>query len=320
MKNRIIVTGGAGFIGSQLVAGLNRKGHTNITIVDALGTGMKWKNLVGLQYENFIHKKEFLCTMAARGYFRDVKAVFHMGACSATTELDADYLMTNNVHYSIALAEASLKAKARFIYASSAATYGLGEKGYSDDHRALSTLKPLNMYGYSKHLFDLWALRHKHLKDIVGLKFFNVFGPHEHHKESMRSMILKAFEQIQATGQVKLFKSTHPQYVDGGQMRDFVYVKDCVDVMLWLLDTPRVKGIFNLGTGTARTWNDLAAAVFAAMGKPHAITYIDMPQSLQGQYQDFTQADMTKLRAAGYRKPFTSLEAAVQDYIATLHS
>jgi ADP-L-glycero-D-manno-heptose 6-epimerase len=318
MKKRIIVTGGAGFIGANLVEGLNQKGFTNITIVDALRSGPKWKNLVGLTFEDFIHKNDFLSKVSQRNYLKDVGAIFHLGACSATTELDADYLMQNNVHYSISLAEAAIKSNVRFIYASSAATYGLGEQGYLDEHKELDTLRPLNMYGYSKHLFDQWALKHKHLSKIVGLKFFNVFGPKEFHKENMRSMVIKAYEQILGTGQIKLFKSNNPKFQDGGQMRDFIYVRDCVDVMLWLLDKPKVNGIFNLGSGKARTWNDLAAAAFKVLNKPVSIQYIDMHQSLVGQYQDYTEADMTKLRRAGYKKEFTSLEDSVADYLGRI--
>ena len=320
MKKRIIVTGGAGFIGANLVAGLNNQGYTDITIVDALRSGSKWKNLVGLQFNDFIHKDDFLTTLATKSYLKDVKAVFHLGACSSTTETNADYLMQNNVQFSIELAKASLKAKSRFVYASSAATYGLGELGYDDTIQTLETLRPLNMYGYSKHLFDLWAKKNKHLSTMCGLKFFNVYGPMEGHKDAQRSMIMKAYEQIRDAGRIKLFKSTSDRFLHGAQMRDFVYVKDCVSVMLWLLSHPKVNGIFNLGTGKARTWNDLATSVFTAVKKPVVIDYIDMPTNLIGQYQDFTEASMKKLSQVGYKKAFYSLEDGVSEYVEYLKS
>jgi ADP-L-glycero-D-manno-heptose 6-epimerase len=238
-----------------------------------------------------------------------------MGACSSTTERDADYLMENNYHYTCQLAEWAVKRKIRFIYASSAATYGDGSLGFSDADEVTSTLKPINMYGYSKQLFDLWALRHGMARDVAGVKFFNVFGPNEYHKGDMTSVIYKAFNQIRGTGKVKLFKSYKSPYADGGQMRDFVYVKDCVNVLWWLLSHKDVCGIHNLGTGKARTWNDLITAVFAAMKAPSNIEYIEMPESIRGQYQYFTEAKMDKLKAAGCTVQFRSLEDSVYDYV-----
>jgi len=247
----------------------------------------------------------------------EVEAIIHLGACSATTEKDADYLFQNNTRYTETLADWCIHNDIRFVYASSAATYGDGSLGYSDADAVTPTLKPLNMYGYSKHLFDLWALQRGWLNKIVGLKYFNVFGPNEDHKGSMRSVVNIAYQQILKTGEVQLFKSDRPDYKDGEQMRDFVYVKDAVDVTLWFVDHPNANGLFNCGTGKARTWVDLASATFRAMGREPNIRFIDMPDHLKGKYQYFTQADAAKLRAAGYTKPFTTLEDAVKDYVDT---
>lgn len=310
----IIVTGGAGFIGSAFVAQLNRDGIRDIIVVDSLGTGSKWKNLRGLHFTDFIHKEKFLQLVTSNAV-PAARAVVHMGACSSTTETNCDYLLENNFHYTRALAEWALRHKVRFIYASSAATYGDGAFGYDDDPALAPQLKPLNMYGYSKQLFDLWALRGNHLGAMVGLKFFNVFGPNEYHKGPMRSVVHKAFEEIGQTGKMRLFKSNTPRFTDGGQMRDFVYVKDCTAVMSWLLRTPAVNGLFNLGTGTARSWNDLANSVFAAMGKVPQIEYMAMPEELSRQYQNFTEASMDRLKKAGCPVQFHTLENAILDYV-----
>ncbi|MCE5212883.1 MAG: ADP-glyceromanno-heptose 6-epimerase, partial [Deltaproteobacteria bacterium] len=245
----------------------------------------------------------------------EVDAIIHMGACSSTTERDADYLWHNNYAYTKLLAEWALERNIRFIYASSAATYGDGTKGFSDNHKTIPELKPINMYGYSKQVFDLWALRQKLENKMAGIKFFNVFGPNEYHKGDMSSVIFKAFHQIKETGKVKLFKSYKKEYKDGGQMRDFVYVKDCVNVMWWLLKNPKVNGIFNLGTGQARNWNDLIKAVFTAMKKKTNIEYITMPEALRNQYQYFTEAEMSKLKKTGCPVKFASLEDSVRDYV-----
>lgn len=311
----IIVTGGAGFIGSAFVWKLNCEGIDNILIVDRLGTSDKWKNLVGLRYTDYLHREAFLKMVSADAIPFEVDAIIHMGACSSTTERDADFLWTNNFAYTRTLAEWTLMHGVRFIYASSAATYGDGTRGFSDDHQQITGLKPINMYGYSKQVFDLWTLRHKLESKMAGIKFFNVFGPNEYHKGDMASVIFKAFTQIKQTGIVKLFKSHLPRYSDGGQMRDFVYVKDCVNILWWLLKHPSANGIFNLGTGKARTWNDLIGAVYTAMGLPTNIQYIEMPEALRNQYQYFTQAEMTKLREAGCPVAFSSLEDSVRDYV-----
>ena len=310
-----IVTGGAGFIGSAMVWKLNRLGVTDILVVDELGRDEKWKNLVNLKYEDYLHKDQFYKMLLKGEDPFATDAVIHMGANSSTTEPDADHLMENNYRYTQMLGRFVLQHGVRFINASSAATYGDGSLGFSDDEAGLERLRPLNMYGYSKQLFDLWALRAGVLGRIVSLKFFNVFGPNEYHKGDMMSVVCKAHKQIKDTGRMRLFKSYRPEYPDGGQQRDFVWVKDCVDLMAWLLEHPEVNGVFNVGTGRARTWNDLAKAVFAALGKAPAIDYMDMPETLREKYQYFTQADMDKLRAAGYTAPFTPLEEAAAEYV-----
>ena len=311
----IIVTGGAGFIGSAFVWKLNQEGIEDIVIVDRLGKTDKWKNLVNLRFVNYIHKDEFYDLIYNDTLSFDVEAIIHMGACSSTTERDADYLWQNNFAYTGQLAEWALERKIRFIYASSAATYGDGKQGFSDDHSKISDLKPINMYGYSKQVFDLRVLRHSWEDKIAGIKFFNVFGPNEYHKGDMTSVIVKAFHQIKETGKVCLFKSYLPQYPDGGQMRDFVYVKDCIDVLWWLFKNQDVNGIFNLGTGKARTWNDLISAVFAAMETREKIEYIEMPESIRNQYQYFTQAEMDKLHSVVCPVSFSSMEDSVRDYV-----
>lgn len=310
-----IVTGGAGFIGSAMVWKLNQMGIDDILVVDNLSESEKWKNLVNLRYEDYIHKNQFYKLILEGEDPFETEAVIHMGACSSTTELDADYLMENNYRYTQMLCRFCLNHDARFITASSAATYGDGELGFDDDHALAEKLKPMNMYGYSKQLFDLWALRGGIMDSLVSLKFFNVFGPNEYHKGDMKSVICKAYKQIGETGEMKLFRSHRPEYDNGGQKRDFVYIKDCVDVMWWFLENPDKGGIYNIGTGKAREWNELARSVFAAMGIDPKISYIDMPESIRDKYQYFTQANMAKLKAAGYDKEFTSLEDAARDYV-----
>lgn len=308
----IIVTGGAGFIGSAFVAKLNQQGISDIIIVDELDQSSKWRNLVGKRYSDYIHKDQLFSSGVLKG---DVSAIVHMGACSATTELDMDFLYRNNYLYTRSLAELCLARNIRFIYASSAATYGDGNEGFNDDEAKLWSLKPINPYGYSKHLFDLWASDRGLFNKICGLKFFNVYGPNEHHKGEMQSVIAKSFKNVMHRGRVELFKSYRDGYKDGEQKRDFVYVKDCVEVMWWLLNTPTVNGLFNLGTGSARTWNDLMSAVFKACQKPLQIDYIEMPDGLRGQYQYFTEASMLKLKQSGCSVAFHSLEDGVADYV-----
>jgi len=309
-----IVTGGAGFIGSAILWKLNKEGIDDILVVDDLGSSDKWKNLVNRRYIDYIHKSAFLSLLTGNKFDR-IDAVIHMGACSSTTERDADYLMENNFHYSTALAEYALHNHIRMINASSAATYGDGSQGFSDNQETMLKLQPLNMYGYSKQLFDLWALRKDALNDIASLKFFNVFGPNEYHKGDMCSMIFRGFNQIRETGCLRLFKSYRPEYMDGGQRRDFVYVKDCADVVWWLLEHPDASGVFNIGTGKDRSWNALAAALFSAMDLEPNIEYIPMPDSLKDRYQYYTRAEMEKLSQASCPVSFASLETAVSDYV-----
>jgi ADP-L-glycero-D-manno-heptose 6-epimerase len=311
----IVVTGGAGFIGSAFVWKCNLEGLTDILIVDNLGKTDKWKNLVGLKFADYMHKDEFLELLLGDMLPEKIEAIVHMGACSSTTEDDTDYLMENNYKYTQFLANWAVQNKVRFIYASSAATYGDGAHGFLDTHKSISFLRPINKYGYSKQIFDLYASRNNLLDKIVGLKFFNVFGPNEHHKGVMKSVICKAFNQINKEGTLKLFKSYKPEYEDGGQVRDFIYVKDCVEVIWWVLNNKEVNGIFNVGTGIARSWNDLAKAIFHAMGKPVDLEYVEMPEDIKSHYQYYTQAGMDKLREAGCVCHFSSLEVAVDDYI-----
>jgi ADP-L-glycero-D-manno-heptose 6-epimerase len=327
MANRpIIVTGAAGFIGRNTVAELNRRGEQELVLVDELGKNQpgeweKWSNLVGLHYEDLVSPEEFL-GLLEDGAFADAQALIHLGACSATTERDADFLVRNNYQYTRVLANWAVSNEVRFVYASSAATYGDGERGYDDDDAVTPLLKPMNMYGYSKQMFDLWALKNELLGEdaervgIVGLKYFNVFGPYEEHKGDMRSVVSKSVKQIREEGVVRLFKSYRPEYADGEQKRDFLYVKDAVDVTLhFALEDTETGGLFNCGTGEARTWLDLARATFAALDLESKIEFIPMPEQLQGKYQYFTEAKTQKLRAAGYEKPFTPLEEAIDDYV-----
>ena len=307
----VVLTGGAGFIGSRLLGALNKSGREDVLIVDNLRSGGKWKNLVGHTYIDIVSKEDFREQMLVDDV-DDVDAVIHMGACSSTTELDADYLYDNNYRYSVDVAEFAMNRGARFIYASSAATYGGGERGYKDSE---VDLLPMNMYGYSKHLFDLWVRKNGLEDQCVGLKFFNVFGPNEYHKGAQSSMVFKAYHQIQKTGRVKLFKSNTPDYEDGGQLRDFIYVKDVEQVVITLLEQANVQGIVNLGTGKARSWNDLMAAVFAAMEKEVSIDYVDMPVEIAQQYQNYTKADMTRFSELLPSVTFSSLEDSVADYV-----
>lgn len=310
-SNQIIVTGGAGFIGSAVVWRLNQLGHDDILIVDRLDGTDKWKNLAPLKYSDYFDADDFLDDLDE---FEDASAVIHLGACSSTTERDSAYLMRNNYEYTRELAEWSVENEVRFIYASSAATYGDGSAGMEDGTENLSRLRPLNMYGYSKHLFDQYAHRKNLFERIVGLKYFNVFGPNEDHKGDMRSLVNKAFSQISETGKLKLFKSHNPDYRDGEFGRDFVYVKDAVDMTLHFLDRPD-GGLFNVGAGQMHTWNELAEAIFAALDKQPDIEYIDMPENLRDRYQYHTQADISRLREAGFEKPVTALNEAVADYV-----
>lgn len=310
---KYIVTGASGLIGSGIIWGLNQRGIEDVLAVGHLGTSDKWKNLRALKYEDYCEKEDFLANLEE--YASDAEVIIHMGACSATTERDASYLIKNNYEYTKALAEFSLKNNIRFLYASSCATYGDGSLGYDDNEDELEKLRPMNMYGYSKHMFDLWAKRQGVLDKITGVKFSNVYGPNEHHKGEMRSVVCRAFEQISGTGKLKLFKSYRTEYADGEQKRDFLYIKDAVDMILFLIEHPAGFGIFNIGSGKAETWNALGEAAFNAMKKPVRIEYIEMPEHLRDRYQYYTKAEMNKLKALGYEREPMSLKDAIEDYI-----
>lgn len=308
----IVVTGGAGFIGSCFVGYLNKNGRDDIVVVDDLGNDDKWRNLVGKSVRRIYGIREFRTMIAENRLPFTADAIVHMGACSATTESNVDYLLNNNTRYSIDVADYALQRDIRLIYASSAATYGDGSGGYSDSR--ILGLRPLNPYGYSKQLFDEWVVTNGTDSAIAGIKFFNVFGPNEYHKGDMASMVYKSWKQISANSRVQLFKSNDPAYADGGQMRDFVYVMDCCRVMYSFLSNKSICGIFNLGSGTARTWNDMIRAVFASMDTPVAVDYIETPERLVDQYQNFTQADLQKLKSVVDHN-FLSLEESVADYV-----
>jgi ADP-L-glycero-D-manno-heptose 6-epimerase len=317
LDGRILVTGGAGFIGSALVWALNQRGRADIVISDILGADEKWKNLTPLKFADYVEAADFRRQLGQNAAFHGkFSAVFHLGACSSTTEKNAGYLADNNYGYTKELAAWSLAQGARFVYASSAATYGDGAQGMDDKDENLHRLRPLNMYGYSKHLFDLYAQRAGWLPRIVGVKYFNVFGPNEDHKGDMRSLVNKAYQQILTSGRVQLFKSHKPEYKDGEQQRDFLYVKDAVEMTLHFAEAaPTAGGLYNLGSGEANTWLTLTRAIFSALGRTPQIDFIDMPEVLRGKYQYFTQADVTKLRATGYKRPMTPLNDAVKDYV-----
>ncbi len=309
----IIVTGGAGFIGSCIVRTLNDEGIEDIVIVDNIANTDKWLNMRNKKYIKYVHKSQFLDELPS---YEGVDAIIHMGAQSSTTEKDFDYLWENNFEYTKKLWNYCAEKQISFIYASSAATYGDGAEGF-DDKADIDLLRPLNGYGYSKQLFDQWV---KHQAKVfpsqyVGLKFFNVYGPNEYFKGSMASMIFHGYRQIQESGSIKLFKSCNVDYADGAQLRDFVYVKDICNVISWLLKNKHVCGLFNVGTGKAQSFKELAEATFEALGMEPNIVYIDMPEHLKEKYQYFTEADMTKLRSVGYEKEFCCLQEGAKDYV-----
>lgn len=310
----IVVTGGAGFIGSCVVRFLNNMGMNNILIVDELRQSEKWKNLVGKQFVDFIPKSQIFNWLQGKESL--VEAFIHLGACSDTMETDASYLLENNYRFSVRLAEYALRNGQRFIYASSAATYGDGSKGFVDTQDNLYDLQPLNMYGFSKQMFDQWAFNEGVINQLVGLKYFNVFGPNEAHKGRMASAITRMVPQILKGEKVKLFKSTEPsRFSDGEQRRDFIYVKDAVRMTCAFL-TNDVGGLYNVGSGRASTWNELAHAVYKALDRPPQIEYIDMPAELVSKYQNYSKADMTKTnKVLKDATQCMSLEDAVSDYV-----
>jgi ADP-L-glycero-D-manno-heptose 6-epimerase len=315
MAGRIVVTGAAGLIGSALVRHLNLEDRDDLIVVDRLGTSEKWRHLVPLRFADYLDAEEFFARIAAQpDAFGEIATVFHLGACSSTTERDASYLIANNVRRSQEIARWAFARGARFVYASSAATYGARETEMREDLDPHS-LRPLNMYGYSKHLFDQWLRNEGLLERAVGLKYFNVYGPNEDHKGDMRSVVAKAYEQIRDRGTIELFKSYRPGIADGEQTRDFLYVKDAAAITAFLARARGTSGLYNVGSGAERTWNDLARAVFAALGIPPRIAFVEMPGALRGKYQYRTVATIDRLRAAGWALPFTSLEDAVADYV-----
>ncbi len=316
MSPSILVTGGAGLIGSALIHALNRRGQEDILVTDVLGRDTKWKNLSPLRFEDYLQADQFLDLLQKNpDALSSVRTIYHLGACSATTEANVGYLMENNYDYTKRLAQWAIRRDIRFVYASSAATYGDGSEGMDDGRDYLEKLRPLNAYGYSKHLFDLHARRNGWFDKIVGLKYFNVFGPNEGHKEEMRSLVSKAYDQILSTGKVRLFRSHRPDYRDGEQVRDFVYVKDAVTMTLHLAETTSASGLFNIGTGIPRTWIDLATALFTALDRKPEIEFIEMPVHIRDQYQYHTCADISRLRATGWSAVTTSLEDSVGDYV-----
>jgi ADP-L-glycero-D-manno-heptose 6-epimerase len=312
-RGRIVVTGGAGLIGSALIWALNRRGLDDILVVDRLDRTEKWKHLVPLTFADYVDADEFETRLVEDDGFEDVRTIFHLGACSSTTETDSDYLMRNNFEYTKLVAQWAAERDTRLVYASSAATYGALEDDL-DDGADLSELRPLNMYAYSKHLFDLYARRTQLDGKICGVKYFNVFGPNEDHKGEMRSIVCKAYGQIRETGTIKLFKSYRPEFRDGEQQRDFIYVKDAVEMTLHLAQSG-ANGLFNVGAGKAQTWLDLVRPIFRALELPERIEFIEMPEHLRNKYQYSTCARMQRLRATGYDAPATPLADAVTDYV-----
>jgi ADP-L-glycero-D-manno-heptose 6-epimerase len=317
LNGRILVTGGAGFIGSALIRALNLRGHTDIVVADFAGAGEKRRNLAPLRFSEYLEADVLRARIASSAAsLGDFSTVFHLGACSSTTETNVAYLEDNNTACTRELAQWALSRGTRFIYASSAATYGDGSRGMGDGEDDIGGLEPLNPYGSSKQRFDLHARSEGWFGRIVGLKYFNVFGPNEDHKGDMRSLVNKAYRQILDTGRVRLFRSLNPEYRDGEQKRDFLYVKDAVEMTIHFAESaPSAAGLFNVGSGEANTWLSLTGAIFAALGRAQEIEFIDLPAELRGKYQYYTRADISKLRASGYRKPVTPLADAVGDYV-----
>jgi ADP-L-glycero-D-manno-heptose 6-epimerase len=316
MHSKILVTGGAGFIGSALIHALNQRGEKNILVTDVCLDSQKEAHLAALDYLKYLSADELLRALAKNdAELEEITTIFHLGACSSTTETSRDYLMKNNFEYTKTLAHWAVERNIRFVYASSAATYGDGSAGMKDEIAGLDQLRPLNLYGESKHLFDLYAREQGWFDHIVGLKYFNVFGPNEDHKKEMRSLVAKAYEQIRSTGKIALFKSYRPEYADGQQQRDFIYVDDAVKMTLHLAQSEHAHGLFNIGSGVARSWLDLAHALFAALNLKPVIEFIEMPDSIAKQYQYYTCSDITRVRATGYQEPLVSLEEAIEDYV-----
>lgn len=311
---RIVLTGGAGFIGSCFLEFLNRKGIKDIVIVDNL-TKEKEKNIKGKFFREYFHKDEFLEKLKDKNFDKKFDFFIHLGACTKTDEVNADFIIRNNYIYSKKIAEWVLEKDIPFIYASSASTYGKEEKNFSDDERLIENLVPVNYYGISKHMFDLWVVLNGFHNIFVGLKFFNVYGPNEEHKGAMRSVISKGYNEIKTTGKIRLFKSYRKEYQNGEQKRDFVYVYDVCEVIWFFIENKRKKGIFNVGTGKARSFNEVARILFKYLKKQENIEYIEMPENVKRHYQYFTQADIEKLRKVGFKKNFRDIEEGIREYI-----
>jgi ADP-L-glycero-D-manno-heptose 6-epimerase len=310
----IVITGAAGFIGSFLAGYLNHMGYNELILVDDFSVEKKAANIADKKYLQLVHRESFFEWLSTTPY--DVKYIFHLGARTDTTEMDYAVHKKWNLDYSKKVWELCVQKGIALVYASSAATYGNGEHGYKDDHAIVNQLAPLNPYGVSKNEFDIWALQQTSFPPFwAGLKFFNVYGPNEYHKARMASVIFHAFNSIRDTGTVRLFRSHNPNYKDGEQIRDFIYVKDVVSICVWLMQQQPASGLYNTGTGKARTFNDLVRAIFTALHKPESIYYVDTPLDIRDKYQYFTEANMDKLKAAGYGRPFYSLEDGVKEYV-----
>jgi len=311
----ILITGAAGFIGSAVACALNRAGRSDLILSDRLGERDKWKNIVGLRYNRFVHCTELLSFLNEDPQADAITAVVHLGACSDTTEIDMDYLLANNVDFSILLCQWAREQGNRFVYASSAAVYGDGSLGFSDADKLTPKLRPLNKYGFSKWMFDMWVLENGLADKVAGLRYFNVFGPNEYHKGKMASVVFHSVPQVQKTGKIRLFESHVPDCGHGEQARDFIYIDEVIDATLFALNNDKANGIFNVGTGRAHTFNDLARGVFDGLGKSPVIEYFPMPEELQGRYQYFTKADMQRLHAAGYAEQPDRFREFVARYV-----
>ena len=311
----ILITGAAGFIGSAVACALNRQDRDDLILCDSFGGGEKWRNIPGLRYRAFIHRDRLFDFLAKNPQARDISAVIHLGACSDTTEADMDYLLANNVDYSIELCRWALGHGARFVYASSAAVYGDGGLGFSDDDSLTPRLRPLNKYGFSKWMFDMWVLENGLAGRVAGLRYFNVFGPNEYHKAEMASVVFRAFPQAAREGKVRLFESHRAGVAHGEQARDFIYIDEAVDITLFVLDDGTANGIFNAGTGRAHTFNDLACGIFDGLETRPLIEYFPMPEDLRDRYQYFTRADMSRLHSAGYPGSEDRFRTCVARYV-----
>jgi len=311
----ILITGASGFIGSAVACELNRQGITDLIVCDRFRSNEKWKNLLGMKFTRFIQRAELFDFLTESPQAKDIRAIIHLGACTNTTEEDMDYLLVNNVNFSIFLCQWALTHNVRFIYASSAAVYGDGSQGFSDSDDLTPQLRPLNKYGFSKLMFDVWVLNNKLSDKIAGLRYFNVFGPNEYHKEEMASVIFRSFPQVDSQGKIRLFESHRPEVAHGEQARDFIYIQEAVDITLFMLNNAGVNGIFNAGTGRSHTFNELAKAMFEGLGKKPVIEYFPMPEELRARYQYATRADMARLRRAGYPEKEDLFAESVQRYV-----